>query len=45
LLESGDLVSDALGLDLALELDKGKQRVESEPANAGSGVEWLGDLG
>ena len=38
-----DLVADALGGDLALELREAEQDVESEPAHRGRGVEPLGD--
>ena len=39
----GDLVPDALGGDLALELGKRQQHVQRQPAHRGGGVELLGD--
>ena len=39
----GDLVPDALGGDLALELGKRQQHVQGQPAHRGGGVELLGD--
>jgi len=38
-----DLVADPLGRQLALELGKGQQNVEGQPAHRGRGVELLGD--
>jgi hypothetical protein len=38
-----DLVAHPLADHLALELGKGEQHVEGEPAHAGRGVERLGD--
>jgi hypothetical protein len=38
-----NLVPDALGGDLALELSKGQQHVERQPPHGGRGVELLGD--
>ena len=38
-----DLVADALGGDLPLELGEGQQDIESEPAHRGRGVELLSD--
>jgi len=38
-----DLVADALGGDLPLELGEGQQDVESESPHRGRGVELLGD--
>jgi hypothetical protein len=38
-----NLVADALGGDLPLELGKGQQHVEDEPAHGGRRVELLGD--
>ena len=43
LLGGGDLVANALGGDLALELGEGQQHVERQPAHGGGGVEGLGD--
>lgn len=43
LLRGCDLVADAPGGDLALELGKRQQHVEGQPARAGGGVERLGD--
>ena len=42
-LGGGDLVPDALGGDLALELGKRQQHVEGQPPHRGGGVELLGD--
>ena len=42
-LGGGDLVADALGGDLPLELGKGQQHVERQPAHRCRGVELLGD--
>ena len=42
-LGGGDLVPDALGGDLALELGKRQQNVERQPPHRGGGVELLGD--
>ena len=42
-LGGGDLVADALGGDLALELRERQQHVEGQPPHAGGGVERLGD--
>ena len=41
-LGGGDLVPDALGRHLALELRKGEQHMERQPPHAGRGVEGLG---
>jgi len=38
-----DLDPDPLGGDLALELGKGQQHIERQPAYGGRGVELLGD--
>ena len=38
-----ELVADALGRHLALELGEGEQDVERQPAHGGGGVEALGD--
>jgi hypothetical protein len=38
-----DLVADALGGDLALELGEGQQNIEREPSHRGRGVELLRD--
>ena len=38
-----DLVSDALGSDLTLELRKGQQDVEGQPPHRGGRIELLGD--
>jgi hypothetical protein len=38
-----DLVPDPLGCDLSLELSKGQQHIERQPAHRGRGVELLGD--
>ena len=42
-LGGGDLVADTLGGDLPLELGKGQQHVERQPAHRGGRVELLGD--
>ena len=42
-MEARDLVADALGGDLALELGKRQQHVQRQPAHRGGGVELLGD--
>ena len=42
-LGGGDLVADALGRDLALELGEGQQHVERQTPHRGGGVELLGD--
>jgi hypothetical protein len=42
-LDAGDLVTDPLPGDLALELRERQQHVEREPAHRGRGVELLGD--
>ena len=42
-LRCGDLVADALGGDLALELGERQQHVQRQPAHRGRGVERLGD--
>jgi len=42
-LGSGDFVPDALGGDFALELGKGQEDIEGQPAHRGRGVELLGD--
>ena len=42
-LGGGDLVADALGGDLALELGEGEQHVQRQPAHRRGGVEGLGD--
>ena len=42
-LGGGDLVADALGGDLALELGKGQQNIQRQPPHRGRGVELLGD--
>ena len=42
-LGGGDLVPDALGGDLPLELGKGQEHVERQPAHGGRGIELLGD--
>ena len=39
----GDLVTDPLAGDLALELGEGKQHVEGQPPHRGGGTELLGD--
>ena len=39
----GDLVTDPLAGDLALELGEGKQHVEGQPPHRGGGIELLGD--
>ena len=41
-LGGADLVADALAGDLALELGKGQQHVEGQPAHGGRGIELLG---
>jgi len=41
----GDVVTDALGRDLAFELREAQQHVQGEPAHAGGGVERLRDRG
>ena len=38
-----DLVPDPLGGELPLELGKGQQHIEGQPAHRGGGVELLGD--
>src|SRR3546814_20454675 len=43
LLGGGDLVTDALARDLALELGEAEQHVEGQPAHRGRGVELLRD--
>ena len=42
LLRGRDLVADALGRDLPLELGEGQQHVQRQPAHRGGGVELLG---
>ena len=41
-LGGADLVADPLAGDLALELGKGQQHIEGEPAHGGGGIELLG---
>ena len=43
LLRGSDLVADALGGDLTLELREGEEDVEGQPPHRGRGVELLGD--
>ena len=43
LLRCGDLVADALGGDLPLELGKGQKNIQRQPAHRGRGVELLGN--
>ena len=38
-----DFVPDPLGCDLSLELSKGQQHIERQPAHGGRGVELLRD--
>ena len=42
-LRGRDLVADALGGDLPLELGEGQEHVQGQPSHAGGGIEGLGD--
>src|SRR6266446_9689796 len=42
-LRGSNLVPDALGGDLPLELGKGQKHIESQPAHGGRGIELLGN--